>query len=1091
MEETAYTAEPESHMSCFIETETEHWSAKKWTETIMKRDIVERSRLKLDTRLYEFLKESQVEDQKMFEDTRNKVAKIIQHVKVKHDERYPEGAPDSEPTLVEMFKAGCREASETAYEYVQILDVMVSQAPEYVALAYGAVKILLVAQINYEDMKQNVESYLLKIKTKFQMIDHLTCYVPTARLVDAIATLYELFYRFVAKALKFYTRSRLKHVFISVVKPWKKLEPLVTLIEQTFTDVKDIVQFHGHITGQMNLILSQKILAVNQGLAREVKHILDILEEPPVKFSKPGDVAQMRDLLRQRVDENLDQPTKNGGPEPHPDQEGSIHPIMFKDHKLKSTDTTSEESAVSNLGGPVDLDQFLGKIFVELHEYDDICAQQQRILEQLPEMRPHRSKERNILKVDKVMSWVESPASKLLWIDGNHHLQRHDFNASFAMPLILLGESISETYLILRHFCGDSDSNPPTGCRTLIQSLLRQLFKQRPDTWKKRENSLSRDGLSDIKHLWGLFVECLKEVHVQCTFIVIDSIDYLEATSMAENSNINEGDFILKQLNNLVKDPTLVVKVLLTAAIAQAPPNQSKARSALTAYQPTSLYQPQRKLSLNILEEEFALAPQKLVEIQERRCRTIKFAQLPMLYQINSTIYAYDNGELRAFVVSELAGMDPRPFDTYSPLQIRAWSIDHNGKYFAKRYHDLAMAQFPGERDIANLTYIPEGFLNDESENRTRLLERGRMYWKLGSGVRYQQFMMAGRQTRIIIDQCTRPIEPPPQEQGFEEQLEKALASDLKPLILIVCPPRIAAYVLRDLKWITILVKEIEDIRFTKGILNKLVLQNNMKELLIRAIEPYMADKISGNSPRLAGYSSHDASIILLEGVPGSGKTVTATYAADHIRRPMLSVSPGDLSALSVNATEVTDKLKNFLQLAQQWNAALLFEDAHVILKSWLVTLIQGLDSHTGLVFMATDGSTVNDMAYMAFKSRVQVTIGFFKLNTDEKEKLWRIVLEEFSDIAGINADKIPYWSNCLKGLELNGREIKTSLKIAIQMAKTENRPLHLSDILRSIEERSESKYSEEKSRRLNQREVQTITGKELSDEAKEVKEKD
>jgi hypothetical protein len=160
-------------------------------------------------RLRDFLEIARPEDRKAFEDSRSKVLDIIKQVKAKHDVRYPEKTPGSDQKLIETVKAGCRAASETAYEYAQILDVMVGQAPEYVALAYGAVKLLLVVQINYEEMKQNVEEYLEKIKTKFSMIDHLTTYFPTARLVKAITRMCDFFQTFLAKALKFYTRSRL------------------------------------------------------------------------------------------------------------------------------------------------------------------------------------------------------------------------------------------------------------------------------------------------------------------------------------------------------------------------------------------------------------------------------------------------------------------------------------------------------------------------------------------------------------------------------------------------------------------------------------------------------------------------------------------------------------------------------------------------------------------------------------------------------------------------------------------------------------------------------------------------------------------
>jgi hypothetical protein len=148
----------------------------------------------------------------MYEDSRSKVLNITKQAKEAHDIKYPAKSPDSERTLVDTVKAGCRAASETAYEYVQMMDVLVSQAPEYVALAYGAVKLLLVVQVNSEEMKQNVEQYMVTIKTKFCMTDHLTTYFPSSPLVVAIGRMYESFHRFLAKALKFYTRSRLSMI---------------------------------------------------------------------------------------------------------------------------------------------------------------------------------------------------------------------------------------------------------------------------------------------------------------------------------------------------------------------------------------------------------------------------------------------------------------------------------------------------------------------------------------------------------------------------------------------------------------------------------------------------------------------------------------------------------------------------------------------------------------------------------------------------------------------------------------------------------------------------------------------------------------
>lgn len=113
------------------------------------------------------------------------------------------------PSVADHLKHGLNATSAVAYEYIKILDVMVGQAPEYVGPVYGAIKILLVAQVNNEEVKEKVKEYLEQIQLKFQIIDHLTLYMPSSRLVTLIAQVYCLFNTFLAKAIKHYTQPRL------------------------------------------------------------------------------------------------------------------------------------------------------------------------------------------------------------------------------------------------------------------------------------------------------------------------------------------------------------------------------------------------------------------------------------------------------------------------------------------------------------------------------------------------------------------------------------------------------------------------------------------------------------------------------------------------------------------------------------------------------------------------------------------------------------------------------------------------------------------------------------------------------------------
>ena len=98
-----------------------------------------------------------------------------------------------------------------------------------------------------------------------------------------------------------------------------------------------------------------------------------------------------------------------------------------------------------------------------------------------------------------------------------------------------------------------------------------------------------------------------------------------------------------------------------------------------------------------------------------------------MLYVLNTTIYTIENRELWACVVVELSGMERRSFESYNPLQIRAWSIDHNGSSLRRRFYDLTVPQFSGQKAIKTLQYVPAGYLPDESKQRRKLTARGKL----------------------------------------------------------------------------------------------------------------------------------------------------------------------------------------------------------------------------------------------------------------------------------------------------------------------------------------------------------------------------
>lgn len=236
------------------------------------------------------------------------------------------------------------------------------------------------------------------------------------------------------------------------------------------------------------------------------------------------------------------------------------------------------------------------------------------------------------------------------------------------------------------------------------------------------------------------FGVCFLNAWRRLTLIVhsssIDGIDTLKIR--ASDDAVEEGNLLVEKLTALVKDKEKVVKILLTASLTkdQVSSSDDLAASMLS----------QKLASLSMIQDELTLVPHKLSEIYERCCKTISFAEIPMLYSPNTTIYTFKDKELQALVVAEGKGMDPLSLESYSPLEIRAWSIDHNGNHLARRYHHLRIRQFSGKRAIISLQFIPAGHLPDEMERRLYLIARGKRWCAYKDGVHHVGIMPGGAQ---------------------------------------------------------------------------------------------------------------------------------------------------------------------------------------------------------------------------------------------------------------------------------------------------------------------------------------------------------
>ncbi len=254
----------------------------------------------------------------------------------------------------------------------------------------------------------------------------------------------------------------------------------------------------------------------------------------------------------------------------------------------------------------------------------------------------------------------------------------------------------------------------------------------------------------------------------------------------------------------------------------------------------------------------------------------------------------------------------------------------------------------------------------------------------------------------------------------------------LSPYHLMLCRSRIRGYSLKLKKWLEFFVPIVEDIKWSSGAFDNLVLPEDQKELVLSFAESQVLnrqsfdDVISGKGKGI---------IMLLAGPPGVGKTLTAEAVAEHMRCPLHSITSGDLGS---HPREVEWALTRTLDLVSRWNAILLIDECDVFLEARSVhdlernktvsIFLRTLEYYEGIMFMTTNRS---DNIDTAFQSRIHVSMEYPDLTDDSRKQIWRNFVKAMS--AGAELTETDF--DELSTVELNGRQIKNALKTAQLLA--------------------------------------------------------
>jgi len=378
-------------------------------------------------------------------------------------------------------------------------------------------------------------------------------------------------------------------------------------------------------------------------------------------------------------------------------------------------------------------------------------------------------------------------------------------------------------------------------------------------------------------------------------------------------------------------------------------------------------------------------------------------------------------------------------------LQVTYEYISSNGANFVVRRDTVKIGSFEGTREIARLPIRPI-----TQEIKSQLAVRGARFAHIGEGAHYMHYtghMQVKRwwswysmraDGRIMVDIGTYAQFVDEYERDDDDN---DVMSEVSPDQYWMTDPYVKGFSFVTKQWGRFAVSRIDHINYRDDAFDQLVLDEDKKEL-IRAL---VTNGVGGFSDIISGKGG--GCIFLLHGEPGVGKTLTAEAIAELLHRPLYSVSVGELGT---DTASLEKSLRQILDVAQIWNAVVLIDEADIFLEkrghdivrnSMTSVFLRLTEYHQGVMFLTTNRIATFDPA---FYSRISIALKYGSLTTEARTTIWTNLLE---------AAKIPGLDPAaLAEIELNGRQIKNTIRLAQGLAEQNNVPVSMQHVLKVVD---------------------------------------
>lgn len=332
----------------------------------------------------------------------------------------------------------------------------------------------------------------------------------------------------------------------------------------------------------------------------------------------------------------------------------------------------------------------------------------------------------------------------------------------------------------------------------------------------------------------------------------------------------------------------------------------------------------------------------------------------------------------------------------------------------------------------------------------------------------------------VQVDADGQEIKPEKLEEVTNKEPEtKETDEKKKPLPVftdeeyLIASPVVLGFAFGEKLWLEFTVSGIKEIVWNDGAYESLVLENNTKDIVKALVESHKYNAAESIDDVIQGKGK--GLVAVLHGPPGTGKTLTAEGIAELLRCPLYMVTAGELGT---DSRALEAELEKVLNLAHAWGAVLLLDEADVFLekrtiqdihRNALVSIfLRLLEYFQGILFLTTNRVEVRLLLLHypspqhtnlsqtfddAFQSRIHIALRYGDLSPKAKKTVFKMFIERVRVLEGV--ETMPFTDddfNTLAKHNLNGRQIKNTVRTAQALAVNKKEPLSMVHIRRVLD---------------------------------------